>query len=95
MYYGSVTFFIHTHIVRGVAIVHSHPFSSSKNNHHHTNDGFIIIHLLSHFVALALAITFSAGILKILLETIRFSASHFFIVFDFVNINGLRAPPLK
>lgn len=57
VYFGSITFFPHTHIVDGVTIVHSHPYKSKSGNipsdHGHTKDGFVLIRFLSCFMATA------------------------------------------
>jgi hypothetical protein len=49
-YYGSITFFYHSHIILGDTIVHSHPYKSGNNGiplHSHTEKGYITIQLLS------------------------------------------------
>lgn len=67
-YFASVTFFSHAHIVDGVTIVHSHPYKSHTGNkpfnHNHSNDGFLLIHFISHFIALALFILWGIAIFR-------------------------------
>jgi len=62
VYFCSITFFPHTHIVDGVTIVHSHPYKPKTGNipsdHGHTKDGFVLIRYLSSFIASA-AISFA------------------------------------
>lgn len=65
MYASCITFFTHTHIVNGVTIVHSHPYTtddSGNPNHEHSGAEIQLIHSLSTF--------FVAGaiILSILLD---------------------------
>ncbi|HKK41014.1 MAG TPA: hypothetical protein VJ963_01305 [Bacteroidales bacterium] len=56
----SFTFFPHTHIVDGVTIVHSHPFRSHSGDtpvhHQHSQTGYVVIHFLSHIIAITSAI---------------------------------------
>jgi hypothetical protein len=56
-YFGSITFFPHTHIVDGVTIVHSHPYKSQPGNvpvnHNHSKNGFLLIQFISNFIAIA------------------------------------------
>ncbi|MBD8388563.1 hypothetical protein [Dysgonomonas sp. BGC7] len=68
MYASCITFFTHTHIVNGVTIVHSHPYStddSGKPSHEHSGAEIQLIHNLSTF--------FVAGaiVLAILLNLFR------------------------
>lgn len=67
-YFGSVTFFPHTHIVDGVTIVHSHPFKSHSGNdpinHNHTKNGFVLIHFISHLILTALLIFWGIPIFR-------------------------------
>jgi hypothetical protein len=64
-YFGSATFFSHTHIVDGYIFSHSHPYSHNSNGlpvHSHTANGYLLIDLLVHFSAVALALWFSADL---------------------------------
>ena len=47
-FFVSISFFKHKHVVNGVLIVHSHPFSSTEN-HSHSADATNLIQQLSHF----------------------------------------------
>ncbi len=49
-YHVSITMFVHTHIVDGVPIAHSHPFTSS--NHSHSSSQIVVIGQLSSFQGL-------------------------------------------
>ncbi|MCD8261023.1 MAG: hypothetical protein LUD15_05635 [Bacteroides sp.] len=46
-YVAFVSLFTHSHVVNGVAIVHSHPFDKD-GEHHHTEAEFQLIHSLSN-----------------------------------------------
>lgn len=67
-YFGSITFFTHTHTVNGTLIVHSHPFNSLKGNNssnfEHTEKALKAIQILSEFYSTTLVITFSALIIR-------------------------------
>jgi hypothetical protein len=56
-YFGSVTFFPHTHIVDGISVVHSHPYKSLPGSnpvdHHHSKNGFLLIQFISNFITTA------------------------------------------
>lgn len=66
-YFGSITFFTHTHTNNGTRIVHSHPFYSLKginsSSFEHTEKALKVIQLLSEFYSTALFFTFSALII--------------------------------
>jgi len=47
-FFVSISFFKHKHVIDGVLIVHSHPFSSTEN-HSHSADATNLIQQLSHF----------------------------------------------
>lgn len=99
-YYGSITLFTHTHIVSGVAIVHSHlsnPFSSKKtDNQQHSADGFVLLQLLSHFSSTTPLLDFS-------IEEAQTEVSNHIAQRNDEQLyhrnqqyaNGLRGPPLK
>jgi hypothetical protein len=67
-YFSSITFFPHTHIVDGVTIVHSHPFKSHSGNvpvnHNHSENGFLLIHFISHYIATVSIIFIGAAIIR-------------------------------
>jgi len=71
-YFGSITFFPHTHIVDGVTIVHSHPFRSQPGdvpvNHNHSKDGFLLIQFISNFITVAPFLFFGIVILRKILN---------------------------
>ena len=98
-YYGSITLFNHTHIVNGVAIVHSHPynpFSGKKPiNHHHSTNEFIFIHFLSHFVTTFLAFFIALNVVRSLIHIIANRLIGNYKVFNGFYTFLLRAPPLN
>lgn len=59
-YVGSVTLFVHGHIVDGETLYHSHIYSGSAEepNHTHSSQQFKLITALSTFVALAAVVVF-------------------------------------
>ncbi len=56
-YFGSVTFFHHTHIIDGITVVHSHPYKSQSGEdpvkHKHSKSGFLLIQFISDLVTTA------------------------------------------
>jgi hypothetical protein len=70
-FFGSTTFFDHTHIYDGNVIVHSHPFKHGKDGkpmHSHNDSGYLLVYLLHNYIAnialnlsLASIILFLAG----------------------------------
>lgn len=99
-YCASITLFTHTHIVNGVTIVHSHPYNPFSNNkpvnHQHSEQEFILIHLLSHFLAIVLFISVSIEIYNKVLRKhkIKENKEDYINIF-FLSSNNLRAPPLN
>jgi len=55
-FYGSMTMFMHIHVVNGVTIVHSHFYLSdntpadNQTSHQHSSSELILIDLLMHWV---------------------------------------------
>lgn len=45
-YVSSISFFTHTHVVKKVTYVHSHPFQ--KGDHTHTDGQFLLLHQFFH-----------------------------------------------
>ncbi len=99
-YYVSISSFKHTHIVNGVAIVHSHPYNPfSKDKpvkHQHSANGFVLIHFLSHFLTTVSFLAFSIVVLKAVLRNyiLQNNEENLSTCF-FISSNGLRAPPLS
>lgn len=55
LYVGNVSFFVHTHKVGDITIVHSHPFTSSSHNH--SANTISTLSCLGHFYSLPAAET--------------------------------------
>lgn len=49
VYYAIVAVYTHVHIVNGVMVVHSHPFS---DEHNHTAQQTLVLHYASEFISL-------------------------------------------
>ena len=99
-YYGSITFFNHSHIVNGVTIVHSHPFNKEKNGNFpgspHNDKELVVIQLLSDFLTTIIAVTFAIFLLRALLFEISVISTED----GYAQPGGfctfpLRAPPCK
>lgn len=89
-YQASVVSFTHVHIINGVTIVHSHPFTSE---HQHSGSQCFQLELLSHFLSLELEMTIAEApdyrwvlIIEGVPENETYSGEYF-------NIPSLRAPP--
>jgi hypothetical protein len=95
-FFGSNTFFTHSHIVDGNTIVHSHPFKKDQNGnptHQHSAKGYLLIHIINNFTALAVAsILFAVALLKFLYEISSGCASSFACRLS-ISPNSLRGPP--
>lgn len=48
-YYAIISAYAHVHVVNGVMVVHSHPFS---DQHNHTSGQTLVLHHLTHFYSL-------------------------------------------
>jgi hypothetical protein len=91
----SLTCFVHSHIVDGRRITHSHPYKGVPDNpgHGHTAAQFIAIDLLSHFETLSA--TF-AGLLFAVAAKIIIRQPFRIAVYRQIQIRyyALRAPPV-
>lgn len=47
-YMGNLSFFMHSHVINGVTIVHSHPFAQDSDHEHSTSE-LQLIHQLNTF----------------------------------------------
>ncbi len=96
-YYGSTTYFNHTHIENGDVITHSHPYApykSDKAPHHHSKSDFIHISLLSHFITTTIFFIFLGIILKPQFKTsVKFFEEKSYS-FNLLQSNTLRGPPI-
>ncbi|MCC8034343.1 MAG: hypothetical protein LIO77_00195 [Rikenellaceae bacterium] len=64
-YMGSVTLFPHVHIVDGVVICHSHPYSGSSDNPGHTHS-VLQLETIAHLSLIFLVLTVLLGGISIL-----------------------------
>ncbi len=98
-YYGSITFFPHSHNVNGVTIVHSHPYKSEKGSDPlrlpHTDKEIMLIQALSLFITGSFVIWFLVLILKSVLQKsiIPLSFDGYAEPGGYINY-ALRAPPI-
>lgn len=97
-YAGSVSVFIHSHVVNGVTIVHSHPFDKDSKipGHHHKNASDVqFIHSLSH-IQIAHSLLFIVLFGLFFLKPIKILIRPEFEVIKKIKDRtiSLRAPPL-
>lgn len=98
-YFGSTSFFPHSHIVNGVTIVHSHPFKSNPGDapvsHNHSRNGFQLIQFISGFIAIASALYIVTAVLINVLTTL-FPVKNELIRFNsnIISANRPRGPTL-
>jgi hypothetical protein len=94
-YTVNITCFVHSHIVDGHLVTHSHPYKGTPDNpgHCHTTAQFIYIALLSHFDTLVA--TFACPVHVFFGKTVirKFSCAFFY---EHIQIHpyALRAPPI-
>ncbi|MDR0714284.1 MAG: hypothetical protein LBF89_08520 [Bacteroidales bacterium] len=93
-YMVSITCFVHSHVVNGQFVTHSHPYKGTPDNpgHSHTAAQFVSIAFLSHFVTLG---AIFAGLIHILSGQmiIRKFLHDFFGKQLQIHFCFLRAPP--
>lgn len=89
-YYAMVAAFAHVHIVNGVMIVHSHPFSSP---HEHSAGQAMVLHFMTTFQSLEAEISTSIHPDYILLAVIEPETDVPFAQSDVLEGLYLRAPP--
>ncbi len=95
-YYGSISFFYHSHIILGDTIVHSHPYKSDNNGnplHSHSEKGYMTIQMLSFFPAYSILIIYAfrnnATVIYELITTTSEGAENNALHYSY----SLRAPP--
>ena len=88
-----VSLFVHSHVVNGVTIVHSHPFNKDVEHTHSTAE-FQLIHHLSH-VVITTGILFSFLLLftPILLSVFQIDPDASRPISWYTGCISLRAPP--
>lgn len=89
-YQASVVSFTHVHIINGVTIAHSHPFTSE---HQHSGSQYFQLELLSHFLSPEMEVPVVGSpdyrwvlTVEVIPEYATYSDAYF-------NILSLRAPP--
>jgi hypothetical protein len=97
-FYASITLFTHSHIINGVTIVHSHPYSSGTSdkpiNHQHSDKEFSIIQFLSSFTTTFVGVSLILSIILTLLYKIIFDTDGNHYLKSGGNCTySLRAPP--
>jgi hypothetical protein len=96
MFFGSITFFNHTHIIDGYTIVHSHPFKTDKNGnpiHNHSSNGYLLVHLLTHFTTTLTSVFFSLEISYSIFRTLFLRFAEIFLFQNHLATISLRGPP--
>lgn len=91
-YFININFFSHTHIVDGVTVAHSHPYSAS-DDHTHSATAISFIQLLSHFLTLTAFAVFVLTIYPQLYRILNASYSKVFISANNSYYNYSRPPP--
>ncbi|MDR1338594.1 MAG: hypothetical protein LBK58_00810 [Prevotellaceae bacterium] len=94
-YMAGITCFVHSHVVDGQLITHSHPYRGTPDNpgHSHTGSQFLLIELLSFIEMLSAA---SAGLIHVYFDriTVRKLSCVFVCGQMRIHPHALRAPPL-
>ncbi|NLO69388.1 MAG: hypothetical protein GX102_00225 [Porphyromonadaceae bacterium] len=93
-YYAGSVFFIHSHLIDGVTIVHSHPFPLSKSSHTHTSDELITIGVITHTAFLLTLSLFLLSKINYILSVLKPPILNRGYKTNLPYIRGLRAPPL-
>ena len=91
-YYAMVAAFTHVHIVNGVMIVHSHPFSSP---HEHSSSQAMVLHFMTTFQSLEAEISTPLHPDYILLAIIAPRTDQPFVKGRTLEGVYLRAPPAR
>lgn len=91
-YQASVTLFVHTHVVDGVAVAHSHPFTSS--NHSHSSSQIVAIGQLSTFNGVEYTSYDEDNVFHNCVEEIEISNHESNVINACVACVLLRAPPM-
>jgi hypothetical protein len=94
-FYGSVTFFKHIHVVDGITIVHSHPFSSGKTNHTHSSKGYLTLQFLDDFSAAPITGVFNISTPHRNIIAVLLFRDDEFLMRSKSGVIQLRGPPEK
>ncbi|WP_163320049.1 hypothetical protein [Dysgonomonas sp. 520] len=97
VYFSFSSSFPHTHIINGVTIVHSHPFSKDadgKSSHSHTMSQVHLIHVLtSFFVTTDIIVAYTLGLLALNAGKIVEAIYNFIYIVQKNSFCRLRPPP--
>lgn len=91
-FWVGTNFYVHTHIVNNVLVVHSHPFSS-ETSHQHSSDQLSHIQHFQHIDVYAAGYMSPQEVLYNLTDTLAVNNLHFLRPDTYRNISALRAPP--
>lgn len=92
-YYAIISVYAHVHVVNGVMVVHSHPFS---NQHSHPTGQTLVLHYLTHFNSLEAGP--AVGIEAPYAKLIHTSYSEYIVAHTMSDHKSgiyLRAPPVS
>ena len=95
-YVASTTLFYHTHIVNGIPVTHSHPYSQAPGtgNHTHSSAGFVTIAHLSLILMLAASFACMAQVFATVIHK-RVPIRKLACPGREFTIPSLRAPPAR
>jgi hypothetical protein len=67
LFFWSITLNVHIHVVDGVTVVHSHPYSHGNRdgdaNHSHSNNSYLLLHFLSNLISVIVPVVFGLNII--------------------------------
>ena len=90
-YYASSAFFIHTHVIDGKTVTHSHPYLPS-GHHTHSNAAFYLIQYLNQIVLVGGLLTVFMAALSFIRIILNSTAPHY-LNRRFIRFSFLRGPP--
>jgi len=91
-FFVSISFFKHKHLVNGVLIVHSHPFSPTEN-HSHSADATNLIQHLSHFESKSVGNAYCALNESLFIRIVTASTANLQLALDNFQYHVSRPPP--
>ena len=96
LYYANICFFYHSHIINGVAIVHSHIHTDAHaQTGTHSASELTLISTLSNFQSLQATLCFIGLGILFTLQAITFFSRERRIISQHVACISLRAPPVS
>lgn len=88
-----ITLFTHSHVIDGVTIVHSHPYSKDVK-HSHTTVELKLIHMLSHFDSLTpVIVLFSLAFIALYYRVVTLIKNREVYSTPYFGLTYLRGPP--